>query len=79
MNIIVLSPAYGRDYKSAKEVKADLIKGRDFRIESAGPNAGRYCSLRDFPVGQVLNIRYRGLRQVLPVTVTSEMKNGSPA
>ena len=79
MNIIVLSPAYGRDYKSAKEVKADLIKGRDFRIESVGPNAGRYCSLRDFPVGQVLNVRYRSLRQVLVVTVTSEMKNGSPA
>ena len=79
MDIIVLSPAYGRDYKSAKEVKADLIKGRDFRIESVGPNAGRYCSLRDFPVGQVLNVRYRSLRQVLVITVTSEMKNGSPA
>ena len=79
MNIIVLSPAYGRDYKSAKEVKADLIKGRDFRIESVSPNAGRYCSLRDFHVGQVLNVRYRGLRQVLVITVTSEMKNGSPA
>ena len=79
MNIIVLSPAYGRDYKSAKEVKAELLAGKDFRIESIGPNAGRYCSLRDFPVGQVLNVRYRGLHQVLPVTVTSEMKNGSPA
>ena len=79
MSIIVLSPAYGRDYKSAKEVKADLIKGRDFRIESVGPNAGRYCSLRDFPVGQVLNVRYRSLRQVLVITVTSEMKNGSSA
>ena len=79
MDIIVLSPAYGRDYKSAKEVKAALFSGKDFRIESIGPNAGRYCSIHDFPVGQVLNIRYRGLRQVLPVTVTSEMKNGSPA
>ena len=79
MNIIVLSPAYGRDYKSAKEVKAALLSGKDFRIESIGPNAGRYCSLRDFPVGQVLNVRYRGLRQVLSITVTSEMKNGSPA
>ena len=79
MNIIVLRPAYGQDYKSAKEVKAALLNGKDFRIESIGPNAGRYCSIRDFPVGQVLNIRYRGLRQVLPVTVTSEMKNGSPA
>ena len=79
MNIIVLSPAYGRDYKSAKEVKAALFSGKDFRIESIGPNAGRYCSLRDFPVGQVLNIRYRSLRQVLVITVTSEMKNGSPA
>ena len=79
MNIIVLSPAYGRDYKSAKEVKAALFSGKDFRIESIGPNAGRYCSLRDFPVGQVLNVRYRSLRQVLVITVTSEMKNGSPA
>ena len=79
MSPLVLSPAYGRDYKSAKEVKADLLSEKDFRIESIGPNAGRYCSLRDFPVGQVLNVRYRGLRQVLVVTVTSEMKNGSPA
>ena len=79
MGIIVLIPAYGRDYKSAKEVKAALFSGKDFRIESIGPNAGRYCSLRDFPVGQVLNVRYRSLRQVLVVTVTSEMKNGSPA
>ena len=79
MDIIVLSPAYGRDYKSAKEVKAALFSGKDFRIESIGPNAGRYCSLRDFPVGQVLNVRYRSLRQVLVITVTSEMKNGSPA
>lgn len=79
MDIIVLSPAYGRDYKSAKEVKAALLGGKDFRIETIGPNAGRYCSLRDFPVGQVLNVRYRGLSQVLSITVTSEMKNGSPA
>ena len=79
MDIIVLSPAYGRDYKSAKEVKAALLSGKDFRVESIGPNAGRCCSLRDFPVGQALTIRYRGLRQVLSVTVTSEMKNGSPA
>ena len=79
MNVIVLSPAYGRDYKSAKEVKTALLSGKDFRIESIGPNAGRYCSLRDFPVGQVLNVRYRSLRQVLVVTVTLEMKNGSPA
>jgi len=79
MSPLVLSPAYGRDYKSAKEVKAALFSGKDFRIESIGPNAGRYCSLRDFPVGQVLNVRYSGLRQVLCITVTSEMKNGSPA
>lgn len=56
-----LVPAYGRDYKSSKEVKADLLAGKDFRAEPSG----QMCSIRDLPVGVKVLVRYRGLRQVM--------------
>lgn len=56
-----LVPAYGRDYKSSKEVKADLLAGKDFRAEPSG----QMCSIRDLPVGAEVLVRYRGLRQVM--------------
>ena len=61
-----LTPAYGRDYKSAKEVRADLNAGKDFQVQPSG----QYCSLRDFPAGTQLICRYRGLRQLCVVKVT---------
>ena len=56
-----LVPAYGRDYKSSKEVKADLLAGKDFRAEPSG----QMCSIRDLPAGTEVIIRYRSLRQVM--------------
>ena len=56
-----LVPAYGRDYKSSKEVKADLLAGKDFRAEPSG----QMCSIRDLPAGTEVIVRYRNLRQVM--------------
>lgn len=66
---ITLVPAYGKDYKSKKEVLADWTEGKDFQIASFGPDDGRYCSIRDFhsDSGVVLNIRYKRLTQICVV------------
>lgn len=60
-----LVPAYGRDYRSAKEVRKDFEAGKDFRVEPSG----QYCSIRDIPAGTEVFIRYRGLRMVAKLTV----------
>ena len=46
MNMI-LDPAYGRDYRSAREVKERWEDGTDFVIASIGPNMGYYINLQD--------------------------------
>ena len=38
-----LTPAYGRTYKTAAEIKAAWDSGKDFRYGYSGP----YCSIRD--------------------------------
>ena len=66
---IELSPAYGRDYKSQKEVMADWRAGKDFVIQSY-PNTGRYCSIRDVESGTIkgsVAIRYKRMTQVMVV------------
>lgn len=40
--MIVLLPAYGRQYDTLDEAEADWVGGKDFRILN-----GPYCSLRD--------------------------------
>ena len=66
MTTFSLTPAYGRDYKSAAEVRKALNEGKDFQLQPSS----QYCSLRDFPPGTQLLCRYRGLRQVCAVKVT---------
>lgn len=53
----ILSPAYGKDYKTAKEVEADFRNGKDFVLCNMGPG-GRYCSIRDFEPGTSIELRY---------------------
>ena len=49
-----LVPAYGRDYKSAKEVKADWDAGKDFQIANAfSPDDGKYINKADARPGQL--------------------------
>lgn len=68
---ITLVPAYGRDYKSAKEVKADWDDGKDFQIcDFHNVDDGRYCNKKSgFDAGTVLNIRYKRLTQITPIKV----------
>lgn len=78
MSYLTVVPAYGRDYKSAKELRADLIGGKDFRIESFG-RSGQYFSVRDLSSMQregitTLNIRYNRLTKVFPVDVDKLLK-----
>ncbi len=53
---ITAVPAYGRDYKTQKEVRADWEAGRDFLIQSM--NASGYISKDDKPADVQLNIRF---------------------
>lgn len=64
-NYRVLTPAYGRDYKSQKAVEADFRKGMDFMLQPEN----RPCSIRDFQPGVMVSLRYQKLTKVFPVGV----------
>jgi hypothetical protein len=55
---MTVTPAYGRDYKSAAAARADWNAGKDFRIALSG----QYCSIRD-NIPDVL-IRYNRLTKI---------------
>jgi hypothetical protein len=53
----VVSPAYGRDYKSEVGARNDWLAGKDFVYENIEGN-GRYCSKRDFGKNDVIELRF---------------------
>ena len=55
---MVIGPAYGRQYKSAKDIKADWLAGRDFIILDVFNGQGRYVNRQDCPKGEFLEVRY---------------------
>lgn len=64
---MTLTPAYGRDYKSAKEVKADWDAGKDFVIaDMFSGDAGRYVNKPQL-AGRTAMVRYAGLRKIVQV------------
>ena len=65
MESLTLLPAYGRDYKSAKAVKADYLNGKDFQHAFTGS----YCSSRDF-INQTVVLRYNRLMSVTTCKLT---------
>lgn len=68
-----LTPAQGRDYKTAKEVKAAFDSGKDFVGDY---NLGfRLCNNADFKPGDTVNLRYKKDRSVVPYKVTAQVKN----
>lgn len=69
-NYITVSPAYGRDYRSKAAAIQDWKDGKDFVYHGLDAS-GRYCSIRDFGPGDVINIRYKKLTQVAPYRMTS--------
>ncbi len=63
-----LVPAYGRDYKSAKAVKADWEAGKDFQINMfMSPEDGRYINKEDAPKGARLTVRYNRNTQIMVI------------
>lgn len=65
---ITVVPAYGRDYKSQADVKADWNSGKDFRIADVMNGTG-YINKDDAPKGATINVRYARQTKVLPIKV----------
>ena len=66
-DFLELTPAYGRDYKSAHAARADLLAGMDFVLPFA--LGGQYCSVRDFAAGQRVLLRYASGTRIAIVTL----------
>lgn len=58
-------PAYGRDYTSAKAVKADWDNEKDFQIVTIGEHYGRYINKPQLTADMALEIRYQNGRKVI--------------
>lgn len=72
MKKITLVPAYGRDYKSKKEIEGSLIGDLDFQIsDMSSPDDGRYINLPQIKEAGFthLNVRYAKLRKVAVIEV----------
>lgn len=67
---LVCVPAYGRDYKSKKELQVDWEAGKDFRVENIMSKwDGKYFSVRDTEELKKegtthIQIRYKRLTQI---------------
>ena len=68
---VTLTPAYGRDYKSKKEVLVDWNGNKDFVIQCMmHPYDGKYATRKELMENEPDNdfsIRYGQLMKVLPV------------
>lgn len=65
MAYLTLVPAYGRDYKSGKDVQADWDAGKDFQInDMMHPNDGAYINKPQAVKGDTYNIRFKQLRNI---------------
>lgn len=74
---LTLDPAYGRDYKNAKAVKADWDAGKDFAIVW-GHESRRYINLEDAQkTGMRVTIRYAKLTRVTTFTVARKSVEAS--
>ena len=68
---IILSPAYGRDYKNKESVEADFREGKDFIFKNMIVNnqqnrfVDKPCSIRDFPKGNRFEIRYAKMMKLI--------------
>lgn len=62
-----LSPAYGRNPKTAKEALSDWKEGKDWQGDYQ--MGFKVCSIRDVAKGCVVELRYANLRKVVVVRV----------
>ncbi len=64
---MTVTPAYGRDYRTAKAAKAAWAAGEDFIIaDMSSPWDGKPTSIRDEHAGYI-NLRFNQLRKVTVV------------
>ena len=62
---MTLTPAYGRDYKSVKEVKAAWEANADFVIaDMFHPDSGRYVNKEQLPNEKRVGIRFNRLTKI---------------
>ena len=63
---LTLTPAYGHDYKSKKEVVQAFSEGKDFIIATPfHPSSGKYCNKQDLKdSNHSIVIRYKKLTQL---------------
>jgi len=67
--MLILSPAYGRDYKSKKALLADWNAEKDFVIRNFGhPYEGKPCN-RQQCVGETVQFRFDSDRKTAVVKV----------
>lgn len=69
-----IAGAYGRDYKSLKDAKADWDANKDFQILDVGPNMGRYINkaqLSELPAGTTLMVRFKAMTEVREIAKSS--------
>jgi hypothetical protein len=76
---ITLTPAFGRDYRSAGQATEHWAAGKDFRIGTDGP----YCSIRDARSlhargVRTIRIRYARLRNVVEIPLLLEELREEP-
>ena len=64
-NYKILTPAYGRDYKTKKEVEKHFRAGKDFLLQPEDV----YCSIRDFQPGVKVEMHYAKISKVTIITV----------
>jgi hypothetical protein len=68
MEFLTVTPAYGRDYKSAKAALAAWAQGLDFILQSFGhPYDGKPMSMRDVSPGESIIIRFSQKRKIVRV------------
>ena len=67
-----LTPAYGRDYRSAKAAKADFLGGMDFVIaDISDPYDGKPANLQDMRDAGIseVTLRFQNLTKLTVVKV----------
>lgn len=66
--MITLTPAYGRDYKTAKQAKADWKAGKDFIITDISSRwDGKPTSIRAAAKGEKFLLRFNRLTKITTV------------
>jgi hypothetical protein len=68
MAYLTVVPAYGRDYATAKAVKAAWEEGKDFQISNMfSPDDGRYVNKDDRPAGTTITVRFARLAKTVNI------------